>query len=265
MKMKTITVHNEKGGVGKSTTALTIAAGLAIQGQNVILVDADPQDANVTRLMGLPKRPALYDLIVRDAEWEDSVALIPPSRYAAHAKSSGELYVVTSNHETSTIPNHVDNTFVVKSRLAELDRIDTVVIDTSPSPTALNGMIFMSSDYIVFTTQCERASVDGLKGTMRRMTKFITDRVNAGQGMAQILGIVPTMYQGNTVDHSEHYREIVKDYGGKVWSPIARRIAWAEASTFHKTIFAHDIDSTAAREGWRLVDEFNTAIQEVNA
>lgn len=262
---KVITVHNEKGGVGKSTVALTLAAGLATQGENVVLIDADPQEANATRLLGLPKNPALYDLILRDAEWEDSVLSVPAERYAARGESHGALLVVTSNHETSSIHDHVDNTFIIQERIQELHGVDTVIIDTSPSPTALNGMIFMASDYILFTTQCERASVDGLKGTMRRMTRFITQRANAGQGMAQILGIVPTMYQKNTVDHSEHLAEIQRDYGGKVWSPIARRIAWAEASTFNNTIFAHDIESAAAREGWTLVDECSAALQEVTA
>jgi chromosome partitioning protein len=260
-----ITVHNEKGGVGKSTVALTIAAGIAMQGKSVVFIDADPQDANVTSLLGLPKRPAFYDLIVRDAEWEDSVITLDPEQYSTHGESRGALYIVTSNHETSTIPNHVSNTFIVRSRLQELGHVDTVIIDTSPAPTALNGMIFMASDHIIFTTQCERASVDGLRGTMKRMVRFINDRANAGQGVANVLGIVPTMYQKNTVDHSEHLAEIQRDYGAKVWSPIARRIAWTESSTFKTTIFAHDIDSAAAKEGWRLVDEYNAAMKAVRA
>lgn len=232
--MDVITLHNEAGGVGKSTLAWHLAAGLAAQGLHVVLMDADPQGGNLTALMGQPRRPMLYDLLVRDALWDEVVVWIDPTTYTLPTSNvtPGELLLVASNHETQTIASNVYNTFVVAERLHELrtgGEVDVVVIDTSPHPDALNGMVFTASDYILFATQAERKSLNGLRDTFNRMARFMHQRAVEGHGAAQVLGIVPTMVQATTVDHSEHLAQLRAAYGDKVLSAIPRSIAWAEA------------------------------------
>lgn len=84
--MKIITLLNEKGGVGKTTIATHIAAGLAVRGMRVLLVDADPQ-GHATVSLGLQKEPGLYDLLVRDATFKSVLRFIPPKAY--HILKSG--------------------------------------------------------------------------------------------------------------------------------------------------------------------------------
>jgi cellulose biosynthesis protein BcsQ len=122
-------------------------------------------------------------------------------------------------------------------------------------------MIFMASTHMLFTTQCEHASLQGLAGTMRRMTRFITDRANAGAGVAQVLGIVPTMYQSNTIAHQEGLAQLQQGFGSRVWSPVGRRIAWADASNANRTIFAYDPGSDAAADGWQTYDDYDAALE----
>ena len=79
--MRVITLLNEKGGVGKTTLAIHIAAGLSLRGYTVVLVDADPQ-GNATTALGLAKEPAVHDLIVRNASWRDSLRTVHPDVYS---------------------------------------------------------------------------------------------------------------------------------------------------------------------------------------
>src|SRR5690349_6791367 len=145
--MKVISLINEKGGVGKTTLAAHIAAGLAIRRYRVVLADAAPQ-GHATLSLGLRKERGLYDLVGRDAPFKDVLRLVPPDVYgipgAAH---KGELYVIPSNAETRNIANTISDPFTADDRLTELeDLIDIVVFDTSPTPSLLHGAIYLATD-----------------------------------------------------------------------------------------------------------------------
>ena len=98
--MHVVSLVNEKGGVGKTTLATHIAAGLAIRGQRVLIIDGDPQ-GHVASSYGLPKEAGLYNLLVRGASFEASTREVPAERYQAEGRAvNGALYMLPGNVET---------------------------------------------------------------------------------------------------------------------------------------------------------------------
>src|SRR5262245_24919058 len=119
--MKIITLLNEKGGVGKTTMAATIGAGLAIMGYRVMLIDADPQ-GHLTLSFGIKRQYSLYNLLVRDEEFSKPgiVVPVPPEVYAlpnAKTPSTGRLFIVPGNRETRLIAQALEGeTFAVRNK-----------------------------------------------------------------------------------------------------------------------------------------------------
>src|SRR5690606_27606603 len=112
---------NTKGGVGKTTTSIHIAAGLAMRGYKVLIVDADPQ-GHATYTLGINKEPCFHDLLVRNAPFDKMVRPVDPERYVApDTKASGALFLIPSNVETRSITNHIEDVFLLQNRLLELD------------------------------------------------------------------------------------------------------------------------------------------------
>ena len=110
-----ISIASQKGGVGKTTIATHIAAGLAVRGMRVLLVDADPQ-GHATVSLGLQKEPGLYDLLVRDATFKSVLRFIPPKSYQIPNQAvNGQLFVLPSNVETRNIANSISDSFAVCS------------------------------------------------------------------------------------------------------------------------------------------------------
>src|SRR5438552_3934377 len=122
--MKVVTLLNEKGGVGKSTLATHIAAGLAIHGKKVLLVDADPQ-GHATVMLGLDKDSGLYDLLVRPQKFQfkDVMRFVDPETYSSPTEpSKGQLFVIPSNIETRNIANNISDAFAIRKRFRALEK-----------------------------------------------------------------------------------------------------------------------------------------------
>ena len=134
--MKIITLLNEKGGVGKTTVACHIAAGLAIKGKRVLLIDADPQ-GHATVMFGMPKEPGLYDLMVRNAPYQQVLRPISPDLYKMpDSPVTGKLFLLPSNIETRNIANSINNILAFRDKFLPLEgSIDVAIIDTSPTPS----------------------------------------------------------------------------------------------------------------------------------
>ncbi len=244
--MNSITVSNEKGGVGKTTVAVTVAAGLAARGHSVLLIDADAQ-GHATRALGLAKYPGLYDLIVRDARYEDVLKPIPVDRYGGQGIST--LAVLGSNVETRNIALSISDAWLLAYRLKPLrDLFEFCIIDTAPTPSLLHSSIYLVSDWLIYPTLCEFWSFDGLTESMFHRKSFEDKRV------VKIAGIVPMRYRANTLEHSENLAKLCEKFGELVWPAIPERIIWAEASTYQKPVFVHAPGSDAALAAWELVD-----------
>lgn len=254
--MRTIQLANEKGGVGKTTLAVTIAGGLAQRGKRVLLVDTDAQ-GHATRAAGLAKFPGLYDLLVRDADWQDVIRPASPAFWGAvavegtdkFAQEDYRLWVLGSNQETVGVTNNINDAWKLATRLEDIaQRFDYAIIDTSPTPSLLHSMIFLASDFLVYPTQAELLSFDGLLSSLTHRRAYREFRE------VKIGGIVPTMIRAQTWEHAQMLRSLRKEYGDLVWPEISESIVWAEASRAARAVFAYRPDHQAAAQAWTLVD-----------
>src|SRR5688572_18757518 len=129
--MYVITFSQEKGGVGKTTFALNVGCEFARRGYKVLMIDADPQ-ANLTSGLQVKEAPCIYDLLVREAGWQDVLRAVPQVVYEGEL---GRLNILPGNIETRAIPNQLSDQFAMLTRLKQVEILfDVVIIDTPPSP-----------------------------------------------------------------------------------------------------------------------------------
>ncbi len=262
--MNVITVLNEKGGVGKTTLANVIGAGLAIRGKRVVLLDADPQ-ANLTMSFGLNPAPSFYDMIVRDTPLNEVLHFISPELYEIPGQNvKGFLYIIPSNKETRTIAQSTDNVLAVRQRLLELEEdIDIVIVDTSPTPSLLHSSIYIATDYLIFPVELEYYSFAGLGSSLGHRNNFSLQKQGMGLGQIKIMGIVPNKYRKNTLEHQENLQKLRGQFKDLVWPCLPQRIIWSEAAARKRSVFNYAPDSSAAKEAWAMVARVEGILQHV--
>lgn len=257
--MKIITLLNEKGGVGKTTLATHIAAGLAIRGYKVVLADTDMQ-ANATIAFGLPMEPGIYNLLVRPEQTTFRDVLRPVAKQRLTVpdeidKVRGALYIIPSNAEARNIPNSIADGAIILHRFTELQGVvDYVIIDTSPTANLLHSAIYTATDAIIYPTRLEEWSFVGLNSAFQRRKQANVLRGSYGLTPIEVIGIVPMMTKMRTILHQDNYRKLKDAFGSMVLEPIASRTVWAEAASNYVPLFAFEPTSTAAADAWRLVD-----------
>lgn len=252
--MKVITLVNEKGGVGKTTLAVHLAAGLAIRGEKVLLIDTDAQ-AHSTFHLGQRERGGLFNLLVDGSGWERETVQIPDEVYAGTYKTEGALYLVPSNVKTRLIPMATDDMESLHERLAEVqDVVDTVVIDTSPTPSLLHSMIYVASNYILYPSQPEAFAADGMMKSMGRIPKINQYRVNLGMDKCSILGVQMVMVENNTNAHQYVLGQAKETFGAYIWDVIPKRTRYREAQMMKQTLFAYAPADPATDDMWGMID-----------
>lgn len=258
-----ISIGNEKGGVGKTTISINLGAFLAEQGQRVMILDADAQ-AHATIGLGLKPSPGFYNLIARDAEYNEVLRIIPPDVYSTQENVQGALMVLPGNLESVHIATHINESgdlFKIHERLQELDGyVDTVIIDHSPTPSLLHTSLYYATDVLIAPCEPEFFSMESLANTMKRVVSFGEKRQKAGYGSIVVGGIVPTMFIGNTTEHIKNLELVVERYGDLVTAPIPMRTAWREAAMQKLSIFRYAPDSAAAKEASALMQKLMEAV-----
>ena len=258
--MKTIAFINEKGGVGKTTNAVTLAAGLAIRGQRVLLIDADPQ-ANATTRNRAKQVDGLYRILAQEDEWNTNIVSIAPEIWAGAYAAEGELYLLPAHVNIRVIPNVVDDTDLLAERLTELEGyIDTVVIDVLPSPSMMHEIIYRASSHVVIPSDAEMDGLAGIANSIRRIAKESSIRAQRGLPDLNLLGIQFNMTELNTSAHEYAYQQTQKQFPHHVLQPIPKRTAWRESRIEVKTIFAYARGTTAELEAWQFVDQITTGV-----
>lgn len=258
--MKVLALLNEKGGVGKTTLASTVGAGLAIMGYRVLLVDADPQ-GHLSIAFGVKKQHSLYDLLVREADWGEAgiVQPIPPEVYALpEAKTQqGRLYIVPGNRETRLIAQAIDSEpFMIRKRLAELEHenfVDFVIFDTSPTPSAFHAMIYLATQHILYPTEVTYLSFDGLVASIESTKGYSKKKKQQGLEGINLTGIIPTKFRTKTLEHQEKYKALKAGFGDLVWDPLPQSVVWEEALARRRSIFNYAFDHPAAADAWKVV------------
>ena len=229
---RVIAVVNQKGGVGKTTTAVNLAASLHKLGKKVLLIDADPQ-GNATTSLGVSKnriKAGLYDVLIRGASLKDTLidtpwcALLPANRDLAGA--GVELVEVE------------DREYVLKNALRPLrESCDYVIIDCPPSLELLTVNALNAADSVLIPVQCEYFALEGLSdliGTVR----IIRRRMNPD---LEIEGVLLTMYDGRTNLSYQVAEEVKRFFESKVFrTAIPRNVRLSEAPSHGKPVIAYD-------------------------
>lgn len=263
--MKVVTLLNEKGGVGKTTLSVTLASGLAAMGYRVMLIDTDPQ-GHAGLSLGLEKAPGFYDLVVRGADLGQVTKVVPPKRYAVPSdleNFKGKLYVIPGNIESRGIPMQVDDDLIVLRIMAQLEKanlVDFVVFDTSPTPSLIHKMLLIASDGVIYPTEANTLSMDGLSESVKHVKSANKERANQSMPQLRLLGIVP-MRTRNTLEHSENLQDIETAFGeAAVWNPMPVRTVWEECTRERLGIFAYAPFEPAAEDARIFLKSFLNSV-----
>ncbi len=235
-----IATTNQKGGVGKTTSAINIAYYLAKAGKNVLLVDLDPQ-GNATSGLGIDKD----NLDVTTGE-----VLMQSSDLAIAVRPTGHknLSILPTTPHLANVEVELasgnDKFTRLKSALESVEGYDVVVIDCPPSLSLLtvNGLI--AAKYVILPVQAEFYALEGL-GQLLETMKLVRKGMNPG---LELLGVLPTMMDSRTTLSNQVYQEIKKHFGDKVFqNTIPRNIRLAEAPSHGVPVGAYDRWSKGAR------------------
>ena len=252
---KIISFANQKGGVGKTTSAVNVAASLGILGYRTLLVDLDPQ-GNATSGVGIAKKGLKYtikDVLAGDVTAEEAVLqtnyqnlwLIPSNIMLAGAEF--DLF-----QEEEAPQDIMKNAFAgVK------EQYDYVIIDCPPSLGMLTVNSLTASDGIVIPMQCEFYALEGLSQLMITISKIKAHYNNT----LNVTGILITMYTNRLLLTQQVKNELKKHYAGKLFeTPITRGVKLSEAPGFGMPVYYHDKRSKGASEYLAVAHELATRI-----
>ena len=244
-----VCVANQKGGVGKTTTAVSLAAALADAGSRILLVDLDPQ-GNASSGVGLrvgPGQATIYDVLVGDLDLVDAI----------EPTSVRNLFVVPATIDLAGAEIELVSAFSREQKLRRaLDGIrsdfDVVLVDCPPSLGLLTVNALSAADGVVVPIQCEYYALEGL-GALQRNADLIKANLNPD---LKVTGFVMTMMDGRTRLSQQVVDEVVSHYGDQVFTTrIPRSVRLAEAPSYGQPITVFDPSSRGAQAYRALAQE----------
>lgn len=246
MTQKIIAIVNQKGGVGKTTSTINIAAQLASSGKSVLLVDLDPQ-GNATSGLGLAKDKSIttYDVLLGGSE-------LAAGLEETHV---AQLFVLGANSDLAgaevELVNKSQREFALKQALAAATH-DYVLIDCPPSLGLLTINGLTVANYVLIPVQAEYYALEGLSQLLNTV-----QAVRASTNPAlELLGIVLTMYDKRNSLSEQVEHEVKNYFGDKLFTTVVpRNVRLAEAPSYGRTIYEHDRWSKGARAYKALTKE----------
>ena len=246
---KIVSVANQKGGVGKTTTSINLSTILAKKGKKVLMIDADPQ-GNASSGVGVDKEveESVYDILIGDTEIKNVVI----------KTNIKNLYVCPSNINLAgaevELVSVMSREYRLKEKLDEVkDEYDYIIIDCPPSLGLITLNAFTASDSVLIPVQCEYYALEGL-GQLINTINLVKKHLNKN---IDIEGALLTMYDARTNLSNQVVKEVKKYFNDKVYkNVIPRNVKLSEAPSYGMPISIYDPRSKGAKSYEKFVKEF---------
>jgi chromosome partitioning protein len=252
MPTKVICIANQKGGVGKTTTAVSLAHGLSQKGRRVLLIDLDPQGQSATAL-GRSPEPGVFYLLTMGMTQQETAFVKSWVRFSGREG----LYLLPGDQQTmaaQTVLNAQDQPIsAIRHSISRFfkDGPHYIIFDTAPSVGGIQERAVWASDLVVVPTATEFLSADGV-GKVLRMMSILQEKKN---WRGNLLGILPTFYDEQTRESKATIEDLREKFNASVLSPIHRATLLRECAAQGRTIFELDPLCRAAKEYQTLTQQ----------
>lgn len=246
---KIIAIANQKGGVGKTTTAINLSAYLGQKGKKVLVIDSDPQ-GNTSSGLGIDKDNAelsTYDCLVNDTSFNEEVM---ETEYKNLWVSPGNMNLAGAELELVDVPKRE---YRLKEKLSEIkESYDFIIIDCPPSLGLITLNAFAAADSVLIPIQCEYYALEGLS-QLTKTIKLVKQGINPH---LHIEGVLLTMYDSRTNLSVQIAEDVRKYFGATVYKTvIPRNVRLSEAPSYGRPIMAFDNRSKGAECYKKLANE----------
>ena len=249
MPTKIITIANQKGGVGKTLTAVSLAHGLALRGKEVLLIDLDPQGQAAVAL-GINQEPGAFNLLIAPPG-----GTVDTLKQWVRNTGRENLWLIPGNNTTSTAQIVINAEGRPMSCIRDAVRaftrngLDYIVFDTAPSVGGIQERAVWAANLLIIPTATEYLSADGVSKTLD-LVAVLQSKLWSGA----LLGVLPTFYDEQTKESRAMMDSLRQTFKDRLLAPIHRATVLRECVAEGKTIFEKDPGSRAAQEYDALVN-----------